>query len=90
MSATVVPIRQLPASLIARSVAEVATAIAEASTVAEAFAYYEALRPMSDDLCKLTTLALKRADELLREDEGAPRCRTSMMRFRASFSRRAI
>ena len=68
MTATIVPIRQLPATLIARSVAEVATAIAEASTVAEAFSYYEALRPVSEDLCKLTTLALTRADELLRED----------------------
>ena len=69
MSATVVPIRQLPATLIARSVADVATAIADASTVAEAFAYYEALRPISDDLCKLTTLALRRAADLLREED---------------------
>lgn len=71
MSATVIPIQQLPATLIARSLAAVAAAIANASTVAEAFAYYEALRPMSDDLCKLTTLALKRADGLLRTGEGA-------------------
>lgn len=68
MSATVVPIRQLPSTLIARSVAEVEVAIRAADSVAAAFTYYEALRPMSDDLCKLTTLALQRADELLRED----------------------
>lgn len=69
MSATVIPIRQLPSALLACSVAEVEVAIRAADSVAAAFAYYEALRPMSDALCKLTTLALKRADELLREEE---------------------
>ena len=69
MSATVIPIRQLPNVALTRSLAEVESAIREASTVADAFAYYEALRPMSDDVCKLTTLALRRADDLLREED---------------------